>query len=404
MSESDTLTAARSTSVSKGSQKHRWISTAGAWLGIGTSPGALLLGAGIAERYGGPIPLLSLAFSLFAMFMILWFQGVIGLPPPIGEGKNLTAIAPLYIGPTMQRILGAVIAMGMIGWFGFNIGLGAAALGALVSIPQWAASLLLGLPILGLALMGIRSWNWLAGLTTISVLVLVAIVVVRLAARSTPITLQSGSPSNTVADVAVFVGYISVFSLRTPDFTYRLGNRKDLFTSILLLTSPLLVIALAGVSLQQGTGSADLISILASPGGLAIGNLLITTSVIAPTFTTFYSGAPGLRAAVGLAEKPAMIAIGMIGLILALARFDLWLLSWLSVLGATLPPLVVPLAVEGTRRRLSYPPRIVPIWVWLPGSLIAVALTLLQQPLAPLVGLITAAVLSGAWLFINKLG
>jgi hypothetical protein len=207
-----------------------------------------------------------------------------------------------------------------------------------------------------------------------------------------------------VADVAVFVGYISVFSLRTPDFTYRLGNRKDLFTSILLLTSPLLVIALAGVSLQQGTGSADLISILASPGGLAIGNLLITTSVIAPTFTTFYSGAPGLRAAVGLAEKPAMIAIGMIGLILALARFDLWLLSWLSVLGATLPPLVVPLAVEGTRRRLSYPPRIVPIWVWLPGSLIAVALTLLQQPLAPLVGLITAAVLSGAWLFINKLG
>ena len=41
----------------------RWTNAAGAWLGIGTSPGTLILGAGIAQRYEGPIPLISILLS-----------------------------------------------------------------------------------------------------------------------------------------------------------------------------------------------------------------------------------------------------------------------------------------------------------------------------------------------------
>ena len=41
----------------------RWWSTAGAWLGIGTSPGALVLGAGVADQARGAIPLLGACCS-----------------------------------------------------------------------------------------------------------------------------------------------------------------------------------------------------------------------------------------------------------------------------------------------------------------------------------------------------
>jgi cytosine permease len=398
-----TKTSVPGISATQSQVSQNWIKTAGAFLGIGTSPGALLLGAGIAERYGHSIPILSILLSFLIMAMIVWFQGMIGLPPPLGDGMNLTQVAPFYLGSVMQRILGAIIAIGMIGWFGFNIGLGAAALSALVHLPLWGAVILLGVPIISLSMGGLRSWNWLAALTTISVLVLVGLVVFRLAAREMPVTLQTGEPADLIIDIATFVGYISVFTLRSPDFTSNLKTRSDLAVSILLLTVPLILIALAGVGLQQGTGSANLVDVLSGPHGLAIGNLLITLSVIAPTFTISHSGAPAMRAAIGINERTAMLVIGIIGLLLALARFDLWLLSWLSILAAVLPPFLVPLSVEASRRRRGRNPHLVPLWAWLPGAILAFILTAIGYPLAPLAGLALAVVVTGCWyLFMGR--
>ena len=375
----------------------RWTSVAGAWMGIGTSPGALLLGAGIAARHHGPVPLFSILVGLALLFTIVWFQGRLGLAPPHGDGGNLTQIAPLYLDPFMHKLLGALIAIGMTGWFGFNVGLGGAALSALLNWPQWLAVLVIGAPILALSLRGIQGWNGLATLTTISVVILIVLVVTRLAARAWPFTLGLGDPLQMVTDVAVMIGYIAVFTVRAPDFTAGMAEIKDLNIAGMLLCVPLIATVLAGVSLQQGTSSADLVGVLAGPHGLALGNLLITLAVIAPTFTTFYSGVPALRTATGLGEYPAMLSMGVIGLGLAMARFDLWLLAWLGILGAMLPPIVVPLAFESTLRRMGHTPRRIPIWVWLSSALVALGLTLAHHPLALLAGLITAALATGAW-------
>lgn len=371
--------------------ERRWTDVAGAWLGIGTSPGALLIGAGLAERHSGPVPLLSILIGLALMFAILWFQGSLGLAPPYGDGGNLTEITPLYFGPFMQRVVAGLIALGMIGWFGFNVGLGGAALAKLLNTPEWTGHLLIGLPVLALSLGGLRSWNVLAALTTIAVLVLVWLVVDRYAAAIAPIRVQSDGAVWLVADVAAFIGYISVFSVRAPDFTAGMTARRDLVISSFLLCLPIAAIALAGVGLQLGTGSSDLVGILGGSGGLWIGNLLITAAVIAPTFTTLYSGAPALKASIGVPSRWGMLAITAIGLALAVTRFDLLLLPWLGVLAAMLPPLLVPLAVESTRRRTGAQPHLIPFWVWLPGAAISILLTIYRLPLAPLVGLIVSA-------------
>ncbi len=382
-----------SRSLSRPAQhERRWTDVAGAWLGIGTSPGALLIGAGLAERHSGPVPLLSILLGLSLMFAIVWFQGSLGLAQPHGDGGNLTEVTPLYFGPFMQRVVAGLIALGMIGWFGFNVGLGGAALSSLLHIPAWGGDLLIGLPVLALSLGGMKSWNMLATLTTVAVLILVWLVLVRFAAPIIPLRLQPDGAVWLVADVATFIGYISVFSVRAPDFTAGMRSRRDLAISGSLLCLPIVAIALAGAGLQMATGSSDLVGILGGSGSLWIGNLLITVAVIAPTFTTLYSGAPALKASLGIPARSGMLGITAIGLALAISRFDLWLLPWLGVLAAMLPPLLIPLAVESTRRRKGGAAYLIPFWVWLPGAAISILLTVYKQPLAPLVGLIVSAV------------
>jgi purine-cytosine permease-like protein len=346
--------------------------------------------------------LISILLSLSLMLILLWFQGMLGMAPPYGEGRDLTDLAPSYFGPAMSKTVSALIALGMIGWFGFNVGLGGAALSALLVWPGWSGPLIIGIPILALSLKGIRSWNGLAALTTIAVMILVGLVVALLAPRESPVTLAMGAPAYLVSDVAAFVGYVSVFSVRSPDFTAGLKSRKGLVILELLLCLPIILIALAGIGLRQGTGSSDLVAILAGPNGMAIGNLLITLSVIAPTFTTIYSGAPALHASIGLPKKPGMAVITATGLALAILRFDTLLLPWLVVLSALLPPLVIPLAVESTQRRRGRAGRKIPLWVWLPGALVAVGLTLVDQPLAPLLGLAVSAAVTTLWHFSQR--
>lgn len=388
-----------STGSGKSKPRH-WQDVVGAWLGIGTAPGALIIGAGMAGRHGGAVPLISILISFLAMFTILWFSGLVGVSPPNGEGLKLTELSPLYFGPWMQRILAALIAIGMIGWFGFNVGLGGAALSSLLHVPGYVGPLLIGIAVLVFSLLGIHRWNGLAALTTIAVIILVALIALRYSAQMIPVTLSVRNPLLMIVDIATFIGYVAVFSVRAPDFTAGFASRQDLFVSVLLLCTPVILISLAGIGLQQGTGSVDLVGTLAQPGKLAFGNLLVFLAVIAPSFTILYSGTPALRAAIGLNETVGMFVISAIGLGLAIARFDLLLIRWLGILAALLPPLIVPMAAEAARRRRGREPHLVTIWLWLPGALVSVIMTLQNRPTAALFGLLISSLATLVWLII----
>lgn len=369
----------------------------GAWLGLGASPGALLLGAGLAERHGGAVPVAAFVLGLAAMAALVWYQGLLGLRPPDGEDGTLSDVLRSYATPRTRRGLSWALAAAMVGWFGFNVGLGGAALGALVAGPgregiAWTGPLLLGLPCLALATGGLRRWNVVGTVATVAALLLVGLVVVRLSARTVPVTAGLGAPGPLLADVGAFLGYVAVFGARAPDFSAHLVSRAHLARCVAALVVPAGLVALAGVGLRAGTGTSDLVGVLAGPGGSAVGQLLIAAAVVAPTFTTLHSGALALRAAAGVREVPAMVAVTVLGLVLAVARFDRQLLPWLTLLAALLPPLVVPMAVEAARRRRGRPPRPVSLWTWLPGSVCAVGLHAAGVGAAPVAGLAIAGI------------
>lgn len=355
----------------------------------------------MGARHGGAVPALSLLAGAGLQAALLWFQAQSGMAEGQNRGGSFADLAPGYFDPVTRRLLSGLLAAAMIGWFGFNTGLGGAALGALLGLPGGAGPLLLGLPILALSFGGLNRWNGLATVTTAAALALGGLVALRLAEPASPVTAAPGGLEPMLIDVAALVGYTAVFSLRSPDFAVGF-TRRDLAISIALISLPITVFALAGAGLQQGTGSTDLVAVLAGQGALAMGNLLVATAVVAPAFTTVYSGSLALSAATGLGSRTAMGLVTLIGLGLAVARFDRMLGPWLSLLAAVLPPIVIPMATEAARRRRGLAERKLPLWVWAPASAAALGLTAAGHPLAVLAGLAAALVLTGVWVAVGR--
>ncbi|MCP9953799.1 hypothetical protein [Actinomadura madurae] len=122
----------------RSSKVRTWRAASGAWLGIGTAPGALVLGAQVGGRHDGALPLIVLVVGGAVMAALLAAQGRLGLRAPAGEDAGMTDLAPRYLPPMAERAFTALLAAAMVGWFGFNVGLGGAAAAALVGVPDAA--------------------------------------------------------------------------------------------------------------------------------------------------------------------------------------------------------------------------------------------------------------------------
>lgn len=375
----------------------RWWHTSGVWLGIGASPAALVLGASLAERRGGALSLPVVLAAAGCAAILLASQSRIGLVPPHGDGGTLAQVLPGYISAPQRVTVAVLIAVAMAGWLAFNAGLGGTALAALTGTPRPVGVLVFGLPLLALTLTGMRRWNLVAVAAMVCAVALVGQVAVGAAtdpAALTPVTLAVRDPWIGLGDIAAFIGYVSVFAVRGPDFTAGLPGPRDLALCIGLLVIPLVAVVVLGALMWTVAGHADLVAELErSP----LGTALVTLAMVAPALTAFFSGGLALVSVTGTPFWVGTTVIAAPSLLLAAFGFAHQLLPLLSVLGASLPPFVVPMAVEARARRRGRPARRVPALTWLPASTIGIALTVVGVGWAPLAGLAVAAAGVGVW-------
>ena len=327
------------------------------------------------------------------MIALLAGQGALGLAPPLGTGSRLAGVLPAYVGSGARAVVAWLMVAAMVGWLGFNVGLGGAALGSLAGLPGWAGALLLGLVLIPVGLAG-RDPVEPAGRGHHHLRAVAG------AGRGAAVGLgrqrRSGSGRRKgalLAGVAAFVGYGSVFAVRAPDFTAGMRGRSDLAICIALLVGPTLAVAVCGSMLWQSSGSTDLVAELERS---TAGTVLVIASVVAPALTSYHSGGFALTGVTGLSERTAVLAVALAGTALAAAGFHHYLVPWLVLLAAALPPLVVALGTEGWRRRRGWPPRVVPVWTWLPASAAGLVLTAAGVPAAALGGLALAVLLTTA--------
>ena len=203
-----------------------WLRRLGPWVGIGTSPAALMVGGGVAEGNERWWLAAAIVVGVATLAALAAAQGLLGQR----RQARLVDLASRSLGRMGgRRIASPVLAVMMVGWFGFNPSVAGAGLGRLGNLPDRAGMVIFATIMLAVAWHGLNVLSWTAlaaGLAT--VLLAAEGVHLALSGRTGPL-LGDGHPAAAFGQlpaIAIMVGYGAAFALRTPDFTHDLARPR----------------------------------------------------------------------------------------------------------------------------------------------------------------------------------
>jgi len=354
-----------------------WVRRVGPWVGIGTSPAALMMGGGVAEGAEGVALALTLVAGVAALVALAVTQGVLGQR----RRADLGVLAAGPLGTEGARRVAAIAMLGMmVGWFGVNVGVAGVAAGRLLGVPEGAGMALVAALALATVWRGVGALSW-AALAAGAATVVLCAWGLHLAADAHGLGLSSArtaeDPVGPWAGASLVVGYGAAFALRTPDFTRDLARpRQVLWCGLAGLAVPLTAFALAGAALQAATGTWDVADVLETLASPAVAYLFVAVGFFGSIMTNIWSG--GLALAQAASARPgaasrrrrpgqhaAMVAVTGAGLLLAVAGFREEMLGYLIAMAILAPGLAV-LCWLAWRRLRAAPPgwRVPGLAVW----------------------------------------
>jgi cytosine permease len=362
-----------------------WLRRLGPWVGIGTSPAALMTGGGMAEGLRGGELVAAIVVGVALLTVLAVVQGMLGQR----TGAPLAALTAGPLGREGSRLTASVVMLAMmLGWFGVNAGVAGVALARLAGIPDVAGVILLTIAMLGIVALGLSVLSWSALVAGIATATLAAYGL-HLALADHDATLSGGhtatDPIGFLPAVTLVIGYGAAFSLRTPDFTHDLARpRHVVWCALTGLAAPVLAFALAGAVLQAATGEWDLADVLRGLGSSNVAYLFVAVGFTGSILTNLWSGALSLQdAAPRVTHRGALLTVAAVGAVLAAAGFDDLMLSWLTVMALAAPGLVAVCVIHAARReRVEDGWRAAGLAAWGGGFACGLGLYLAGSPLA----------------------
>lgn len=373
----------------------RWFQRAAIWIGIGINPASITLGGGLASR----LPLASLYWLLplgaFIITSIAVTSGIIGRR----RREPFTRWARSTFGAGAGVLaLNLIMALGMIGWSGFQHGLAGTAMSNMLRLPGWAGVVLLGLFWFLLVNGGTNRWNALVWVTALSsfALVFVSLEVVR-GQSVTPTPTETMGLQTAVSAIGSIIAFASLFSLRCTDFTWDLASDWDVVWNGCGFFVSFVVSAFVGMLLFRATGEWDLSVILAGTNLAILAQLFLVISLMGPALSTLHSGGLAIGQLLSSSYRTSIGLIVGVGMALGVLRFDRQLLLFLEWVAAILPPaMVVMIGVVMMRRRVG---TAVALIAWIVGAVAAVLVKLSGQHVHLLVGATVSILIltTGRW-------
>ncbi len=379
-----------------------WLRRLGPWVGIGTSPAALMVGGGVAEANERWWLAAAIVVGVAALAALAAAQGVLGQL----RHARLVDLASRSLGRMGgRRIASPVLAVMMVGWFGFNTSVAGAGLGRLVNLPERAGMVIFAAIMLAVAWHGLNVLSWTAlaaGLAT--VLLAAEGVHLALSDRTGPL-LGDGHPASSLGQlpaIAIMVGYGAAFALRTPDFTHDLARpRQVVWCATVGLALPLMAFAAAGAILELTTGAWNLVDTLERLGSPTVAYAFVALGFTGSVLTNLHSGAISIEDALPrCSHRAGLVAIAIAGTAIATLHFADWMIPYVTAMALAAPCLIGVLWLDEVRASRTVPGyRRLGIWAWGAGVGVGVALRAADSPLALPAGLVTAAGIAAApWL------
>lgn len=261
------------------------------------------------------------------------------------------------LGKNGSAILGGVVAISMVGWFGVQNSVfaeGMYSITGVLNFPIWA--LITGLGITLLVVAGIR---WIAGFATVFVpLFIVAVIVsagIVLQTNTLTDLLNSPFPGPELsfgAAVTMVAGGFIAGSICTPDYARYLKNGTQVFWMTLIGTFlGELGMNLVAVVLAHATGTDNVVDIMMATSGI-LGVIIVVASTVKLNDINLYSSGLGLATMINAlfnvkVNRTIMTwALGIVGTVLSMIGVINYFTSFLTILGVAIPPAAGIMAID----------------------------------------------------------
>lgn len=250
-----------------------------------------------------------------------------------------------------SAIIGLVIAISLIGWFGVQNSVFAEGIydaTKIFNVHIWA--LITGLIIIFIVVYGFKMLSYTANITLPLFLLAVVIASVKMFnGTDLFVLLSSAAPGPQLSlptAVTEVTGGFVVGAVITPDMSRFLKKGKDVFWMVLISTfvGELGMCALA-VLMSHVVKSNDVITIMLSLSGL-LGVIIVIVSTLKVNDINLYSSSLGFTTSIDslfgkkMNRATVTIGIGLIGTILSVIGIIDYFVSFLTLLGVAIPPIV----------------------------------------------------------------
>ncbi|MDR1386588.1 MAG: cytosine permease [Propionibacteriaceae bacterium] len=330
------------------SQRYGWFSIAIQRFGQISALSQFLLGAALGFSLTFWESFWAITIGSVIIEVLCIFVGIIG----VKEGLNTSLLTRWTgFGSGGSALIGLTIAISLIGWFGIQSGVSAAGLhGIMPGLPIWAWSVIFGLIVTAVVLLGFHGMQWVANLAVPSFLIVVGWAVVAELNRHDFGELVTGPPPQpgmTVVQGATLVaGAFIAGALITPDMSRFNRTPADVVKQTVVgLTLGEYAVGLSGVLLAHAIKSADINAIIMSSVGW-VGIVVIVMGTIKINDWNLYAGGLGFVNAINAItgkklSRPVMTGVvGVVGTGLAAAGILDLFTGFLTVLSAIFPPLI----------------------------------------------------------------
>lgn len=330
-------------------EKRSWWSVAFIWVGVMICIPMLMVG-GI---FGGALTMNSIFWATVIGFAVCCFLMIMGGIIGSDLGLNATMTSTHAFGMTGANFsMALVVFIAEAGWFAVQTATCALAFNTLmqlmgVAVPFWLSCVIWGIVMFTTAVYGVK---WMAWLNYIAVPLLVilcaygGIHAVRTAGWEHITSVVTENLMTMPAAISTVIGLFALGATCNADYTRYCRTRGDVIKATLIGVLPAAVLMImVGAIMALGTGNYDVTSMFANLGLPVIAMLVL----ILATWTTNTGNAymSGLAACKMFNVKDkyrpqVTMAVGVLGIILAIMGLADVLNTYITILGAVVPPIM----------------------------------------------------------------
>lgn len=327
----------------------KWYSLASIWFGGMISVPSLLIGSTLIASLTFQISLLA---GLLGFCFVVIYMSLISIAA-VEQRKNTVILASSSFGEQGAKIIvGLVIGLSTLGWFGVQSNIAGASFSNIVSemngpeIPVWVSSIFWGGVMVLTAVFGFKYLKWLNYIAVPAMVVLLSYGLVITFQEHSFIEILEFKPRSSMPifqGIGLTIGFVAVGGVISADYNRFAMTKKDaILGSSLGIIPPAMCLLAIGAILAITQGTYDIVEIFSSLGYPFLAMSILILATWTTNVVNIYSSGLAFTNLLKLNEttrSKVTLCVGVAGIALAAMGIINYFLSFITILTIAITPI-----------------------------------------------------------------